>query len=206
MALSETKAAASSEEVTPWLLQDKDWSLKMLDFVGVDDVHDVLLVWKKLSLAHREDSERMAEWFVESADVSEIPALGARKMVKGLTLHFQDDYRGIPITVPSLAELGNLQMLKRLTLNFKRCSQLSDVSALAELGGLQNFAQPTLDFSRCSKLSDVSVRAALGGLQNLAQLKLTFGGCEQLTDVSALAELGSLQNLAQLTLNFSKCE
>ena len=87
------------------------------------------------------------------------------------------------------------------------------MSALAELGGLQNLAQLTLDFGGYSPsyselipgcpLSDVSALFKLGGLQNLAELDLNFQFCLQLSDVSALGWAAS-QKL-EPKLNFKGC-
>ena len=56
------------------------------------------------------------------------------------------------------------------------------------------------DFRRCREMSDVSALAALAGLQKLEELELVFYYCPALSDVSALKALESLQKLKTFVL------
>merc|ERR1712166_726996 len=101
------------------------------------------------------------------------------------------------------------QHATQLTLSFRYCKQLSDVSALGTaLASLTSLQRLTLSFRECSQLSDVSaIFTALASLTSLQELSLSFSGCSGLSDVSAVGTgLVSLTALQELTLFFYKCE
>jgi len=96
----------------------------------------------------------------------------------------------------------------QLTLSFKYCKQLSDVSALGTaLASLTSLQRLTLSFRECSQLSDVSaIFTALASLTSLQELTLFFYKCEQLSDVTAVGTgLAALTALQKMTLDFYEC-
>jgi len=100
------------------------------------------------------------------------------------------------------------QHATQLTLSFRYCKQLSDVSALGTaLASLTSLQRLTLSFRECSQLSDVSaIFTALASLTSLQELTLFFYKCEQLSDVTAVGTgLAALTALQKMTLDFYEC-
>jgi hypothetical protein len=123
------------------------------------------------------------------------------------------DFEG-ETTLVDLVVIGNAirkmahPQLKKLRLNFKKCKQLSDISALGgAIAALSSLQHLQIDFGYCSKLSDISaLGGAIAALSSLQHLQINFQSCSQLSDISALGgAIAALNSLQHLQINFEYC-
>mmetsp|Transcript_56062 Transcript_56062/g.156188 ORF Transcript_56062/g.156188 Transcript_56062/m.156188 type:complete len:571 (-) Transcript_56062:427-2139(-) len=104
--------------------------------------------------------------------------------------------------------IGDLRELRQLTLNFRGCRELADISSLGNgVAVLQGLEQLTLDFEACPRHSfDITTLGqGLKCLKALKQLTLKLGYC-RVSNITSLGEaLTGLRSLQRLVLDFRYC-
>ena len=97
----------------------------------------------------------------------------------------------------------------KLQFNFSKGSfnTTNDVCEIMKRHLTNTMTDLSLSFRECEQLSDVSaVGTALLSLAALQKLNLSFSCCKQLSDVSAVGtSLASLTALQELSLSFDRC-